>query len=72
VCHVGESNKVVIDLEHGYLLVTAIGPGSALGVIAGPDANVDDLAYDMAVLADRAVAMLTPTLVEELMMTASA
>lgn len=72
VCHVGETNKVVIDFEYGYLLVAAIGPGSALGVIAGSDANVDDLAYDMAVLANRTAAMFTPTLVEELMMTAPA
>jgi predicted regulator of Ras-like GTPase activity (Roadblock/LC7/MglB family) len=65
----GETNKVIIDLERGYVLVATLGPGSALGVLAGRDANLGNLAYDMAVFGNRASAVLTPMLVDELKMT---
>jgi predicted regulator of Ras-like GTPase activity (Roadblock/LC7/MglB family) len=72
VYDLGETNKVIIDVERGYLLVSAIGPGSALGVLAGKEANLGNLAYDMAVFANRAGAALTPALIDELKMTVQA
>jgi predicted regulator of Ras-like GTPase activity (Roadblock/LC7/MglB family) len=57
---------VIIDLDRGYLLVSSIGPGSALGVLAGKDANLGNLAYDMAIFANRANSVLSPALIDEL------
>lgn len=72
VYDLGETNKVIIDLERGFLLVSSLGPGSALGVLARREANLGNLAYDMAVFANRASAVLTPTLIDELKMTVQA
>jgi predicted regulator of Ras-like GTPase activity (Roadblock/LC7/MglB family) len=66
VYRLGGTNKVIIDLDRGYLLVSAIGPGSALGVLAGRDANLGNLAYDMAIFANRANSVLSPALIDEL------
>jgi predicted regulator of Ras-like GTPase activity (Roadblock/LC7/MglB family) len=62
----GNTKKIVIDLDGGYLLVRSIGPGSSLGVLASAEANLGNLAYDMAVFSNRAGEVLTPTLVDEL------
>jgi uncharacterized protein len=62
----GNTKKIVIDLDGGYLLVRSIGPGSSLGVLASAEANLGNLAYDMAVFSNRAGAVLTPMLVDEL------
>jgi uncharacterized protein len=62
----GEANKVIIDLERGYLLVSAISIGSSLGVLASKDANLGNLAYEMVMFANRAGGVLTPQLIEEL------
>ncbi|MBO0870000.1 MAG: roadblock/LC7 domain-containing protein [Micromonosporaceae bacterium] len=62
----GAPNKVIADFDRGYLLVSAISVGSALGVVATRNANLGNLAYDMAVFANRAGAVLTPQLIEEL------
>ena len=72
VYDLGGTIKVIIDLERGYLLVSAIGPGSALGVLAGKGANLGNLAYDMAMFANRAGAVLTPALIDELKSTVQA
>jgi len=69
VYDLGSTNKVIIDLDRGYMLVSAISPGSALGVLARKDANLGNLAYDMAMFANRAGAVLTPQLIDELKMT---
>ncbi len=72
VYDLGGTNKVIIDLDGGYLLVSAISPGSALGVLASKDANLGNLAYDMAMFANRAGAVLTPQLIDELKTTVRA
>lgn len=72
VYDLGGMNKVIIDLDRGYLLVSSIGPSSALGVLATKDTNLGNLAYDMAMFANRAGAVLTPALVDELKMTVRA
>lgn len=68
----GNTKKIVIDLDGGFLLVRALGPTSAMGVLAGAEANLGNLAYDMAVFANRAGGVLTPTLVDELKNTVQA
>jgi uncharacterized protein len=62
----GTLNKVIIDMAHGYLLVSAISSGSVLGVIAAKTANLGNIAYEMTLFANRAGAALTPQLINEL------
>ncbi len=62
----GGINRVIIDMEEGYLLVTAISSGSVLGVMADRSANLSTLAYEMTLFANRAGAALTPRLIVEL------
>jgi uncharacterized protein len=66
VYDMGTPNKVIIDLAGGYLLVSAISSGASLGVLASRAANLGNLAYEMAVFANRAGAVITPQLIEEL------
>jgi predicted regulator of Ras-like GTPase activity (Roadblock/LC7/MglB family) len=62
----GATNKVVVDLDKGYLLVSSISAGSALGVLAERSAKLGTLGYEMAMFTNRTVAVLTPQLIEEL------
>jgi len=56
----GTPNKVIIDLDGGYLLVSSISAGSTLGVLTSRQANLGNLAYEMAVFANRAGEVLSP------------
>ena len=62
----GETDKVVIDLERGYLLASCISSGSALGILADHTANLGTIAYQAAVFVNRAGPALTPQLINEL------
>ena len=62
----GGLNKVIVDMAHGYLLVSAISSGSVLGVIAAKTANLGNIAYEMTLFSTRAGAALTPQLINEL------
>jgi len=62
----GTLNKVIVDMTDGYLLVSSIGAGSTLGVIAARSANLGNIAYEMTLFANRAGAVLTPQLIHEL------
>jgi predicted regulator of Ras-like GTPase activity (Roadblock/LC7/MglB family) len=66
VYDLGAPVKIVIDLERGLILVCAISAGSALGVLAAKSANLGAVAYEMAMFANRAGSVLTPTLIDEL------
>ena len=62
----GAPDKVIIELERGYLLVCTISIGCLLGVLASKEASLGTIAYEMAMFANRASAALTPQLIEEL------
>jgi predicted regulator of Ras-like GTPase activity (Roadblock/LC7/MglB family) len=66
VYELGTPNKVIIDLEGGYVLVSAISAGASLGVLASRACNLGNLAYEMAVFANRAGEVISPQLIEEL------
>jgi predicted regulator of Ras-like GTPase activity (Roadblock/LC7/MglB family) len=68
-CPLGEPDKVVIELTHGYLLVCTISAGCAMGVLASKQASLGTVAYEMALFANRSTAALTPQLIEELKLT---
>jgi predicted regulator of Ras-like GTPase activity (Roadblock/LC7/MglB family) len=62
----GAPDKVIIELEHGYLLVCTISIGCSLGVLATKQASLGTIAYEMAMFANRASVVLTPQLIDEL------
>jgi predicted regulator of Ras-like GTPase activity (Roadblock/LC7/MglB family) len=57
---------IMIEMRRGFLLVSAIADGSCIGVIADNAGDVGLIGYQMAVLAERAGALLTPALITEL------
>ena len=62
----GTLNKVIIDMEGGYLLIARIGSGSVLGVVTTQDAKLANVAYEMTLFANRVGAILSPQLIVEL------
>ena len=62
----GDPDKIIIELAQGYVLVSTISVGSVLGVLASKQANLGNIAYEMALFTNRAGAVLTPQLIEEL------
>jgi predicted regulator of Ras-like GTPase activity (Roadblock/LC7/MglB family) len=66
VYDLGNTNKIVVDLDRGYVLVSSISSGAAMGVLAERTAKLGTVGYEMAVFANRTSAVLTPQLVEEL------
>ncbi|GAA4263285.1 roadblock/LC7 domain-containing protein [Dactylosporangium darangshiense] len=68
----GGTNKIIIDLQGGYVLVSTIRPGCSLGILASKDANLGNLGYEMAVFANYAGGVLTPQLIDELKSTVRA
>ncbi|MFC9895990.1 roadblock/LC7 domain-containing protein [Nocardia sp. NPDC127579] len=57
---------IMIEMGRGFLLVSALGDGSCLGVIAEGGCDVGLVGFEMAVLADRAGALLDPELIAHL------
>ncbi|MFI1920170.1 roadblock/LC7 domain-containing protein [Nocardia sp. NPDC020380] len=57
---------IMIEMGRGFLLVSAMANGSCIGVIADHHADISLVGYQMAVLAERAGALLTPALITEL------
>jgi predicted regulator of Ras-like GTPase activity (Roadblock/LC7/MglB family) len=49
----GAVRQTIIEMESGFLLVTAAGNGTCLAVIAGPGADLGLVAYEMAILVKR-------------------
>jgi predicted regulator of Ras-like GTPase activity (Roadblock/LC7/MglB family) len=62
----GRVTQIIVELEHGFVFVTGISDGSNLAVVASSDCDMGLVAYEMAVLVERASTMLTPTLRVEL------
>lgn len=62
----GAVNEVIVEMERAFLFVTGISDGSCLAVVAGSDCDVGLVGYEMAVLVDKAGAVLTPELRAEL------
>ncbi|MEU9172893.1 roadblock/LC7 domain-containing protein [Streptomyces sp. NPDC048420] len=54
---------VMIEMIDGFMMVTHMRDGSCLGVLAQEGCDIGLVGYEMAVLADRAGALLTPKLV---------
>ncbi|MVU83131.1 dynein regulation protein LC7 [Nocardia sp. ET3-3] len=57
---------IMIEMKRGFLLVSAMGSGSCLGVIADGNCDIGLLGYEMSILAERAGSLLDPALISEL------
>jgi hypothetical protein len=60
------ADNVVVDMDKGFVLVSAISAGSVLGVLASRSAKLGTLGYEIAMFANRTASVLTPQLIEEL------
>ena len=58
--------QTVVEMGRGYFLVMQIRDGSILATLAGADADIGVVGYEMARLAKQAGEMLTPALRAEL------
>lgn len=54
--------QTVIEMEQGIMLLMSIRDGSCLAVLAAPNCDVGQVAYEMTVLVDQVGQMLTPEL----------
>jgi uncharacterized protein len=50
----GSVRQTIVEMDHAFLFVTAAGSGACLAVLAGADADVGMIAYEMAMLVKRA------------------
>jgi predicted regulator of Ras-like GTPase activity (Roadblock/LC7/MglB family) len=56
---------IMVEMHSGFLLVSATGGGSCIGVLADGTADVGLVGYEVAILADRFGSRLTPALITE-------
>ncbi|HEV2451162.1 MAG TPA: roadblock/LC7 domain-containing protein [Streptosporangiaceae bacterium] len=56
----GPVRQTVVEMRQGLLLVMAISDGSSLAVLASADCDMGFVAYEMAMLVERAGRVLTP------------
>lgn len=62
----GAVTEVIVEMESAFLFVTGISDGSLLATFAESGCDVGLVAYEMAVLVEKAGAVLTPELRAEL------
>jgi uncharacterized protein len=65
----GFLNRVLLDMETGYLIIAAIGDGAILGVQASDQADLGMLGYQMTLLGEKFGSNLTPDLLAHLKLT---
>jgi len=56
---------IMIEMRRGFLLVSSITDGSCIGVLADVTGDVGLIGYEIAMLVDRAGAILTPALIAD-------
>ncbi|CAO5174684.1 Serine protease inhibitor Rv3364c [Frankia sp. AiPs1] len=58
----GNVRQTIVEMEEGFLFVTAVGDGSCLAILSSPGADIGLIAYEMALLVTRVGEFLTPEL----------
>lgn len=58
----GQVSQVIVEMEGGYLFVTAISDGSALAVMCNPTCDIGLVGYEMSLLVARIGQVMTPAL----------
>lgn len=49
----GQVLQTVVEMEHGFLMLMSVGDGSNLAVLTQDNADIGQVAYEMALLVDR-------------------
>ncbi|KIZ16450.1 MULTISPECIES: roadblock/LC7 domain-containing protein [Streptomyces] len=62
----GDVRRTVVQMKNGIMLLMLIKDGSCLAVLAAPDCEIGQIAYEMTVLVDQVGEILTPELRAEL------
>ncbi|SBW18709.1 roadblock/LC7 domain-containing protein [Protofrankia symbiont of Coriaria ruscifolia] len=62
----GNVRQTIVEMEQGFLFVTAVGDGSCLAILSTPGADIGLIAYEMALLVIRVGEFLTPELRAEM------
>lgn len=62
----GEVRQLIVEMDAGFLFVTAISDGSCFAVFAAPDCDIGLVGYEMSLLVERIGQVLTPALRSEL------
>jgi hypothetical protein len=52
--------QTMVEMDNGVLAVVTVSHGASLAVLAGPDGKMGLIAYEMALLVERAGRMITP------------
>ena len=58
----GVVRETVVEMERGVMLLMAITDGSSLAVLAAPNCDIGQVAYEMALLVEQVGQLLTPEL----------
>ncbi|MGH3491982.1 MAG: roadblock/LC7 domain-containing protein [Sciscionella sp.] len=58
----GGVRETVVEMERGVMLLMAISDGSCLAVLAAPNCDIGQVAYEMTLLVDRVGQLLSPEL----------
>lgn len=59
-------HQVIVSMRGGFLFVSSISQGSALGVVATAGCDIGSIGYQTGLLVERAGEILTPELISEL------
>jgi uncharacterized protein len=62
----GNVRQTIVEMEQGFLFVTAVGDGACLAILSSPGADIGLIAYEMALLVTRVGEFLTPELRAEM------
>lgn len=62
----GRVNQVIVEMDLGYLFVSATADGSAVAVVTDRRADLAAVGYEMTLLVERIGSLLTPEIVVEL------
>ncbi|WP_239310387.1 MULTISPECIES: roadblock/LC7 domain-containing protein [unclassified Frankia] len=62
----GNVRQTIVEMEQGFLFVTAVGDGSCLAILSTPGSDIGLIAYEMALLVIRVGEFLTPELRAEM------
>ncbi|EIV91122.1 MULTISPECIES: roadblock/LC7 domain-containing protein [Frankia] len=58
----GNVRQTIVEMDQGFLFVTAVGDGSCLAILSSTGADIGLIAYEMALLVTRVGEFLTPEL----------
>lgn len=56
----GALTQTLVAMDHGVLVIRAVSNGSSLAVLAAAGADLEQVAYEMTMLAEQAGTVLTP------------